>query len=114
MELERVIPNVNRRVNGEKVAEYCRRLAVVLVDKTWHLDEVLGAHIQREIKKIVVLSERIGPAELKSARTVTVTADFWAYKDEADFDDNDLVTKFEPYYKLRAALSEEVDSTELP
>lgn len=114
MEFERIIPQTGRRVNAEKIAEYCRRLADVLVNKSWHLDDVLGAHVQREIKRVVTLSESIGPAELKTARTIRVTADFWADKEEADFDEEDVVTHYEPHYKIRAALSEEVDATELP
>lgn len=114
MEFEGIIPKVRRPIDQDKLASYCRKFADVLSDKSWQFNDVLGAHIQREVRRIVVTGESIGDARLHSARIHKVMLDFWADKDEADFDDEDNILRYEEHYTLSASLTEEVAPVDLP
>ncbi|MFZ1250696.1 MAG: hypothetical protein WAR37_04600 [Candidatus Microsaccharimonas sp.] len=114
MDFERVIPQVTRQVDADKLVKYCQRFANILSNKTWFFDSTIGTHSQREIKRVAVLTESLGSTKYQSAQTMTVKVDFWADKDEVGFNADGQADEYEAHYKLGVSLGTEVSATELP
>lgn len=115
MELEHVLPPINRHSDGERVRDTCQRFAMVLTDKSWQRDDTLHARIQRELKTVISIDEPIGTAgKLTTERRIAVSADFTAEKEQFGFDEHRQKPLYEEVYTISASLREQVRPDELP
>jgi|GEM_PF-6822739 len=115
MELEHVLPEINRPKDARQVFEACRHFAEVLTDRKWHRPGMRRTKISREFSHVITKPVSEDPHQLaQTEHYVSVEVKFDADKVVIGYDEAFQMPEFEEVYTVSAGLREDIGADELP